>query len=101
MAFRRADEAKGERAGAGPPPGAGPNRGRWILAVRHRAGSLEAVVAQSRRRTMAVTAAILMLMLAAAGAVGPLNPRPQPPAAVQTGVRAGALPELSQQHTTI
>jgi hypothetical protein len=34
--------------------------GRWLLSVRHRAGSLEAVVARARRRNLAVTAAILL-----------------------------------------
>jgi hypothetical protein len=48
--------------GPGPPPGFGPGfgggrfgggpPGRWVLMVRHRAGSLDAVVAQVRRRNI-------------------------------------------------
>jgi signal transduction histidine kinase len=98
VGFRRADEGRGERVRSGPPPGAGPgvglNRGRWILAVRHRAGSLEAVVAQSRRRTMAVTAAILMLMLAAAGALVRFTRRAQRLAELQMEFVAGVSHEL-------
>ena len=38
--------------------------GRWQMFVRHRAGSLEAVVAQARWRNLAVTAGVLLLMMA-------------------------------------
>ena len=36
--------------------------GRWQMYVRHRAGSLEAVVAQARWRNLAVTSGVLLLM---------------------------------------
>jgi signal transduction histidine kinase len=36
----------------------------WLLLVKHRAGSLDAVVAQARRRNLAVSMAILSLMAA-------------------------------------
>jgi signal transduction histidine kinase len=51
----------------GGPPGApmfrwGDEGAAWRLTVRHRAGSLEAAVAQVRRRNMAISSVILMLM---------------------------------------
>jgi signal transduction histidine kinase len=45
------------------------DRGRWLLSVRHRAGSLEAVVATTRRRNLAVSAAVLVLLMFAAAAL--------------------------------
>lgn len=52
---------------ARPSPGAeetsAGNRGRWIMFVRSRAGSLEAVVAQSRNRNLGVAAALLCLIV--------------------------------------
>jgi signal transduction histidine kinase len=92
--FRRGDEARGERGRGGPPMAAGSGRSRWLLAVRHRAGSLEAVVAQTRRRNMAVTAAILMLMLAAAGALVRFTRRAQRLAELQMEFVAGVSHEL-------
>jgi len=57
--------------GPGRPPGPPNNgdRGRWILSVQHRAGSLEALVEQSRVRNLAITGGILLLTLAAVGAL--------------------------------
>ena len=43
--------------------------GRWTIFVRHRAGSLEAVVAQARWRSMAVTAAVLLMLAATLAAL--------------------------------
>ncbi|HZT29998.1 MAG TPA: HAMP domain-containing sensor histidine kinase [Bryobacteraceae bacterium] len=60
---------RGPRPGPGPPPpGFAPPPPRegeasgWQLAVRHRLGSLETVVAQTRRRNLAVSFAILLLL---------------------------------------
>ena len=72
----------GERGGRGPGrgfgrgPGPGPgmesgrrgpppdfNQGRWRLLVRHRAGSLETLVARTRSRNLGISAAILLLIL--------------------------------------
>jgi signal transduction histidine kinase len=47
----------------------GANQGAWQLRARHRSGSLEAIVASSRRRNMAITLAILGLLGAASGLV--------------------------------
>jgi len=41
--------------------------GHWRLLVRHRAGSVEAVVAAVRRRNLAVSGGVLALLLASAG----------------------------------
>jgi signal transduction histidine kinase len=53
-------QMRGER----PPgnPGFGP--ARWQMRVRHRAGSLEALVAQTRRRNLGISGGILILILA-------------------------------------
>jgi signal transduction histidine kinase len=92
--FRRGDEGRGERGRGGPPMMAGAGRGRWLLSVRHKAGSLEAVVAQTRRRTMAVTASILLLMLATAGALVRFTRRAQRLAELQMEFVAGVSHEL-------
>jgi len=59
------------RGGRGRGPGRlpGPDAGRWLMLVRHRAGSLEAVVARSRGRSLAVTAGVLLLMVASLAAL--------------------------------
>jgi signal transduction histidine kinase len=75
---------------------AGPdfNRGRWLLSVRHRTGSLEALVQQTRRRNLAVTGAILLLMLAASGALLQFSRRAQRLAELQMEFVAGVSHEL-------
>jgi signal transduction histidine kinase len=54
--------ARGPRLGRGGPPDS--NQGRWRLLVRHRAGSLEALVARTRLRNLWISAAVLGLILA-------------------------------------
>jgi len=44
-----------------PPPFGGP--GRWRLLARHKSGSLEALVARTQQRNLAVSAAVLLLIL--------------------------------------
>ena len=56
------------------PPGGVEPRGGWRLLVKHRAGSLENVVARTRRNNLAVSFAIL-LILAAGFAVAPCSRR--------------------------
>jgi len=55
-------------AGPGGPPdsssSAGPGHGAWVLLVRHHAGSLDTIVAQARRRNIALSAGLLLLILA-------------------------------------
>ncbi len=47
-----------------PPPGlhARTEEGHWVLAVRHPGGSLELVVSKTRRRNMAISLAILVML---------------------------------------
>jgi signal transduction histidine kinase len=53
---------------AGGPEGArvlmtgGENQGAWLLRARHRSGSLEAIVARSRRRNLAISLGVLGLL---------------------------------------
>src|SRR5579871_2238877 len=61
----------------------GPDRGRWQLLVRHRAGSLEAAVAQARSRNLAVTAGVFVLMLTAIASLLRLTRRSQKLAELQ------------------
>jgi signal transduction histidine kinase len=65
----------GMRRGEGPPPfggrrmppfGGGGHPGHWRLLARHRAGSVDAVVAAVRRRNLAVSGGVLALLLASA-----------------------------------
>jgi signal transduction histidine kinase len=43
----------------------GPSQGAWIVRARYRGGSLEAIVARSRRRNLAISAGVLGLLGAA------------------------------------
>ncbi len=61
----------GQLAAEPAPPG---QRGRWVLEVRHPAGTLEAAVAAARRRNVAVSSAVLAL-LAAAGVLTVVSSR--------------------------
>ena len=60
------DRGRGEATGRQHPPPpelhARTEEGRWVLAVRHPEGSLEIVVAQARRRNMAISAAMLFML---------------------------------------
>jgi len=89
------------RLGPGPAPPGRENafapdfsHGRWLLSVRHRSGSLEELVQQTRRRNLAVTGAVLLLMLAAAGALLQFSRRAQRLAALQMEFVAGVSHEL-------
>ena len=85
------------RGGRGP----GGESGRWQMLVRHRAGSLEAVVAQLRRRDLAVTGAILLLMLASVAALIRYTRSAQKLAEVQMEFVAGISHELRTPLTVI
>ncbi len=75
--------------------------GRWQLFVRHRAGSLEAVVAQARWRNLAVTAGVMLLMLASLGALVRFTRRSQKLAEMQMDFVAGVSHELRTPLTVI
>jgi len=68
-----ARRTKGGRGGffgfpGGPPPN-DVGRGRWLLSVRNKAGSLDAIIARARWRNLGLSAAILALLIAAAAAL--------------------------------
>lgn len=69
--------------------------------VRHRAGSLEAVVAQARVRSLAVTAGVLLLMVLAVSALVRYTRRAQKLAQLQMDFVAGVSHELRTPLTTI
>lgn len=88
--------------GRGRGPGRGPgDSGRWQLFVRHRAGSLEAVVEQARWRNLAVTAGVLLLMMASVGALITYTRRAQKLADLQMDFVAGISHELRTPLTVI
>jgi signal transduction histidine kinase len=106
------DEGHGGNLRGGPPvsrghiSGGGPGRGpadlaRWTMYVRHRAGSLEAVVEQTRLRNLAVTGGVLLLMLATALAFLRYTLRAQRLAAMQMDFVAGVSHELRTPLTVI
>jgi signal transduction histidine kinase len=108
LLFRRINAAEGMtgRWGRGrgrPRPGGpgGPERGHWQLYVRHRAGSLEAVVERARTRNLGVTAGVLLLMLATVGALVRYTRRAQKLAALQMDFVAGVSHELRTPLTVI
>jgi signal transduction histidine kinase len=71
------------------------------LFVRHRAGSLEAVVYRSRMRNLAVTAGVLLLMLASLAAIVQFTRRSQKLAELQMEFVAGVSHELWTPLTVI
>ncbi|MDR3698196.1 MAG: HAMP domain-containing sensor histidine kinase [Candidatus Sulfopaludibacter sp.] len=86
----------GPMAGHGPPPD-----GRWLMYVRHRAGSLEAVVSQARLFHLAVTGFVLLLMIAALAALIRYTRRSQQLAELQMEFVAGVSHELRTPLTVI
>ena len=88
---RRAGAGAG---GQGPARALNPDRGRWQISARHRAGSLEAVVNQTRLRNLALATAILALMLAAMAALARFTQRAQRLAHLQMEFVTGVSHEL-------
>jgi signal transduction histidine kinase len=89
---------RGDFGGRGRGPGDAP---RWILFVRHKAGSLEAVVSQARWRNLAVTAGVLLLLLATVAALVRYTRRAQRLAELQMDFVAGVSHELRTPLTVI
>jgi signal transduction histidine kinase len=94
------------RRGRGPGPGRGPgggppDGGRWEIVVRHRAGSLEAVVAMARWRSLAVTAGVLLLLVVTVGALVRFTRSAQRLADLQMNFVAGVSHELKTPLTAI
>lgn len=85
----------------GPGRGPGPDAGRWRIYARHRAGSLEAVVAHARWRNLAVTACVLLLMVATLAALIRFTRRAQKLAELEMEFVAGVSHELRTPLTVI
>jgi len=91
-------------SGAAPPrasSGQGGESGRWQMYVRHKAGSLAAVAAQTRHRNLGVTAGVLLLMLATVAAWVRFTRRAQRLAELQMDFVAGISHELRTPLTVI
>jgi signal transduction histidine kinase len=91
----------GRDRGFGPGRGPGPDMGRWQMSVRHRSGSLEAVVSRAKWRNVAVTAGVLLLMVASVWALIRFTRRAQKLAEMQVEFVAGVSHELRTPLTAI
>ncbi len=78
-----------------------PTRGRWQWNVRHQAGSLDAVVSRTRLRNIAVTTAVLGLMLMTIAALVRFTRRAQVLSQLQMQFVAGVSHELRTPLTVI
>ncbi len=87
--------------GREPTGGPGPGVGRWQMFARHRAGSLEEIVTMARRRNLAVTAGVMLLLLASVCALVLLTRRAQRLAQLQMEFVAGVSHELKTPLTVI
>jgi signal transduction histidine kinase len=92
--FRPEGPRGGRGGGRGPGRGPGTDSGRWQMFVRHRSGSLEAVVARARWRNLAVAAGVLLLMVASVAALVRFTRRAQKLAELQMDFVAGVSHEL-------
>ena len=84
----------GRRGGPRQSPASDSTQGRWLLLVRHHAGSLEAVVARARWRNVAISAGLLLLILATVGALVRFSRQAQQLADLQMNFVAGVSHEL-------
>lgn len=75
---------------AGPPP----NPGRWLVAVQHRSGSLEAAVASVRRRNLGISFGVLLLLSVSVALMAQASRRAQRLARQQMEFVAGVSHEL-------
>jgi len=83
----------------GPPTDSG--RGRWQLSLWLRNGTLESVVTSARHRNLAISAAILLLLLATGAALAQFSRRAQRLAEVEMDFVAGVSHELRTPLTVI
>ena len=89
-------ESNPEKIG-GPPD----QHGLWLLRVNHEAGSLEAIVAQARRRNLLLSAGLLFLILATVYALFRFSRTTQQAAEMQINFVAGVSHELRTPLTVI
>ena len=90
---------KENAGGDDPPPDGG--HGAWLLLVNHRAGSLDAIVAQARRRNMALSAGLLFLILAMVVSLLHFSSSAQQLAELQLNFVSGVSHELRTPLTVI
>ncbi len=76
--------------GQGPPP----NLGRWLVAVQHASGSLEAAVATVRRRNLGISFGVLLLLSVSVALLAQASRRAQRLARQQMEFVAGVSHEL-------
>ena len=76
-------------------------RGRWLVSVWLRNGSLDTVVASERRRNLAISGGILLLLLATGAALAQFSRRAQQLAEVEMEFVAGVSHELRTPLTVI
>lgn len=91
----------GHGHGGAPPPGAGSRQGDWVLAIKHRDGSLEEVVTAVRGRNLAVSLGALALLAATAALMVVTTHRAQRLARQQIEFVAGVTHELHTPLTAI
>jgi len=84
-----------------PPPATPPAPARWKLLVRHHAGSVEDIVARARLRNIAVSGAILLLILATVTWLFRISRQAQRLAELQMNFVAGVSHELRTPLTVI
>jgi signal transduction histidine kinase len=82
-----------------PPPFGGP--GRWRLLARHKSGSLEALVARTQQRNLAVSAAVLLLILGTVAVLIRYSRQAQHLADLQMSFVTGVSHELRTPLTVI
>jgi signal transduction histidine kinase len=99
--FGPPDDGGRGRGPRGEGRGPSPDLGRWQIYARHRAGSLDVVVEQTRFRNMAVTAGVLLLMITTALALLQYTVRAQRLANMQMDFVAGVSHELRTPLTVI
>ena len=95
--------ASAERAASSPslPPFPARASGLWLLRVHHHAGSLESIVAGARRRNLALSAGLLLLILATVASLVRSSRRERQMAELQMNFVEGVSHELRTPLTVI
>ena len=100
--YGRITRREGGPAAPAPPGGPGDSgQGRWRLLVRHQAGSLETIAARARWRNLAISAGILLLIMATVAALVRFSRQAQQLADLQMNFVAGVSHELRTPLTVI
>ena len=99
-AFVRAS-AENAPSSPAPPPFPARSSGLWLLRVHHHAGSLESIVAGARRRNLALSAGLLLLILATVASLVRSSRRERQMAELQMNFVEGVSHELRTPLTVI